>query len=117
MAVEQFKQQTIRLTESAAKHIQTYLDKHTEALGFRLGVKDAGCSSKKYITEYVTEKKINDKIFHDKNIAIYVATDDLLYVVGTEIDYVKDGINKVLKFNNPNATSECGCGESFNIKG
>ncbi len=116
MSVEQYTPKSLHLTTAAARHIQAYLDKHPDAIGFRLGVKDAGCNSKKYFTEYVTTAETNDTQFNDKGITIVVAEADLLYVAGTEIDYVKDGINKVLKFNNPNATSECGCGESFNIK-
>ena len=116
MQVKHFKAQNIHLTAAAAQHIQTYLAQHPQALGFRLGVKDAGCNSKKYVTDYVETANNNDKIFIDKNIKIFVAAADLLYLAGTEIDYVKTGVNKILKFNNPNTTSECGCGESFNIK-
>lgn len=116
MTVEQFKPKSIHLTPTAAQHIQTHLDNNTNAIGLRLGVQDAGCNSKKYLTEYVTTAQNDDIQFVDKGITIFVSADDLLYVAGTEIDYVKEGINKVLKFNNPNATSECGCGESFNIK-
>jgi len=116
MVVEQFEQPSIRLSTAAAQHIQAYLAQYPQAIGFRLGVKDAGCNSKKYVTDHVTQQQDNDKIFIDKGIKIFVASDELLYVAGTEIDYVQDGINKVLKFNNPNTTSECGCGESFNIE-
>lgn len=116
MSVKQYIPPSIHLTMAAAQHIQAYLAKHSDAIGFRLGVKDAGCNSKKYVTAYVTTPQANDVQFSDKDITIFVAKDDLLYVAGTEIDYVQEGINKVLKFNNPNATSECGCGESFNIK-
>ena len=114
--VKTHENHTIRLTDEAAKHIKSHLEKHPKAIGFHLGVKDAGCSSKKYVTDYVENVSREDKLFHDKDIPIYINKADLIYIAGTEVDYVQDGINKVLKFNNPNATSACGCGESFNIE-
>jgi iron-sulfur cluster assembly protein len=113
--VKTYTQTPITLTEAAAKHIQQQLQQHDNAIGFRLGVRDAGCNSKKYVTEPIEKAGNDDTQFVDKGITIYVSKADLLYVAGTEIDYAKEGINKVLKFNNPNASSECGCGESFNI--
>ena len=115
MTVKQFKPKGIHLTAAAAEHIENFLRYYPKAIGLRLGVKDAGCNSKKYITDYVEQQQATDKVFHDKNIAIFVAADDLPFVAGTEIGYVKDGVNQVLTFNNPNVTSECGCGESFNV--
>lgn len=115
MTVTQFKPRSIRLTKAAAKHIADFLGKNPNAIGLRLGVKDAGCSSKKYVTDYVEHQQAKDTVFHDKNITLFVAAEDLPFVAGTEIDYVQNGLNHMLKFNNPNVTSECGCGESFNI--
>ncbi len=114
MSVKQFKPSGISLTANAAEHIENLLRDYPNAIGLRLGVKDAGCNSKKYVTDYVEQQQAQDKVFHDKSITIFVAAQDLPFLAGTEIDYVQDGINRVLTFNNPNVTSQCGCGESFN---
>ena len=79
-------------------------------------MKDAGCSHKKYASSYATAVEADDSVFHDQEIAIYITKSDLRYLAGTEIDYVQDGINKVLRFNNPLAKNACGCGESFDVE-
>jgi iron-sulfur cluster assembly protein len=106
----------LSLTEAAAEHIQQKLNALPEATGFRLATQDAGCNSKKYVPSYESNAEPDDLEFIDHNISIFIKKSDLIYIAGTEIDYVKDGINKVLKYNNPNVTTACGCGESFNIK-
>jgi iron-sulfur cluster assembly protein len=116
MSVQTVKPQAITLTPAAAEHIQSYLTKNPEAIGFRLGIKDAGCSNKKYASSYVTSKEDDDAVYQDKDINLYVAKPDLRYLAGTEIDFVQDGINKVLRFNNPLAKNACGCGESFDVE-
>ena len=104
----------ITVTESASAYIKKQFEKnHTTA--FRLGTKNAGCNSKKYISEYTNEKRETDKEFIDKGIHIWIDKADLPYLIGTEIDYVKDGLNKTIKFNNPNVKTACGCGESFDV--
>lgn len=105
----------VTLTPAAAKHIQQKLDASTDMIGFRLATKDAGCNSKMYVPSYASKAEENDLEFTDHGITLFIDKDDLIYLAGTEIDYVKDGINQVLKYNNPNVTTECGCGESFNI--
>lgn len=105
----------VTLTPAAAKHIQQKLTATPAAIGFRLAVKDAGCNSKKYVTDYVTTANSNDISYQEHGITLFINKNDLLYLAGTEIDYIQDGINKILKYNNPNVSSECGCGESFNI--
>jgi iron-sulfur cluster assembly protein len=104
----------ITVTESAAEYIKKQFDKnHTTA--FRLGVKNAGCNSKKYTSEYTNEKHDTDKEFIDKGVHILVDKAALPYLIGTEIDYVKEGLNRTIKFNNPNVSTACGCGESFDV--
>lgn len=105
----------LRLTQAAAAHIQEKLNALPNAVGFRLATKDAGCNAKKYVPSYVNESSTDDMEFVDHEITIFINKADLIYIAGTEVDYVKDGINKVLKYNNPNVSTECGCGESFNI--
>jgi iron-sulfur cluster assembly protein len=115
ITAQQHHQHPLRLTTAAAKHIAKKIAATPNAIGFRLSVKNAGCNSKKYVTDYLTKIDDNDVSFVEHDITLVVRKEDLLYIAGTEIDYVQDGINKVLKYNNPNVTTACGCGESFNI--
>lgn len=105
----------ITLTDAAAKHIQNFLDKRGSGLGLRLGVKTSGCSGMAYVLEFVNEAASEDHLFEDKAIKIYVDPKSLLYIDGTELDYVREGLNEGFKFNNPNVSDECGCGESFTV--
>ncbi len=105
----------ITLTDAAAKHIQSFLDKRGSGLGLRLGVKTSGCSGMAYVLEFVSESASEDHLFEDKTIKIYVDPKSLLYIDGTELDYVREGLNEGFKFNNPNVSDECGCGESFTV--
>ncbi len=106
----------ITLTDSAVKHLQKTLQKKTEALGIRFGVKNAGCSGMSYVLDFVLEVKPDDHIFETAGVKVVVDPVSLEYVQGTEIDYVQEGLNATPKFNNPNVKSACGCGESFNIE-
>jgi nitrogen fixation protein NifU and related proteins len=78
-------------------------------------VKSTGCSGYAYIVEPVDEKQEWDNIFQDKGIDIFVDGKSLVYIDGSEVDYIRNGLNAGLEFNNPNIKAECGCGESFTI--
>ena len=69
-----------------------------------------------YSLDYIDSPESEDKRFDIGDIEVYVRKDDLSLVLGTEIDYITEGLNASLKFKNPNATSYCGCGESFSGK-
>ncbi|MCO6523411.1 MAG: iron-sulfur cluster assembly protein IscA [Candidatus Schmidhempelia sp.] len=105
----------ITLTDSAAKRIDAFLANRGKGIGLRLGVKTSGCSGMAYVLEFVDQLEDDDQIFEDKGIKIIVNPKSLVYIDGTELDFVKEGLNEGFKFNNPNITSECGCGESFNV--
>lgn len=105
----------ITLTDSAAKHIQNFLDKRANSLGLRLGVKTSGCSGMAYVLEFVDESASEDQLFEDKGVKVFVDPKSLIYIDGTELDYVREGLNEGFKFNNPNVSDQCGCGESFTV--
>ncbi len=106
----------ISLTDAAVKHFQKTLQKKTEAVGIRFGVKNAGCSGMSYVVDFALETKPDDHVFESSGIKVVVDPESLQYVQGTEIDCVQEGLNATLKFHNPNVKSACGCGESFNIQ-
>lgn len=103
------------LTDRAADRIQTFLTQRGKGVGLRLGVKTSGCSGMAYVLEFADTINDEDTVFEDKGVKILVDRKSLVYLDGTELDFVKEGLNEGFKFNNPNISSECGCGESFNI--
>ncbi len=107
---------TINLTNSAKQHIENVLAKDTNGIGLRVGVKTTGCSGYQYVIE--TAKAINatDKTIESKGIKIVIDEQSLRYLAGTELDFVREGLNAGFKFNNPNVEDACGCGESFSLK-
>ena len=106
---------SISLSESAARHVAAYLDKRGKGIGIRLGVKPSGCSGMSYKLEYADEQQEGDMVFESNGIHILIDPKSLVYLDGTELDYVKEGLNEGFQFHNPNVKNECGCGESFNV--
>ncbi|MAK45473.1 MULTISPECIES: iron-sulfur cluster assembly protein IscA [Spongiibacter] len=105
----------ISLTESAAEHIKRQLAGRGRGLGIRLGVRTSGCSGMAYVLEFVDEVQAEDKVFEAFGASVFIDPKSLVYLDGTELDFVKEGLNEGLKFNNPNVSAECGCGESFTV--
>lgn len=106
----------VTMTPAAVKHVRKQLDKKPEALGIRLAIRKSGCSGFKYETQWVEETdQDEDEIFTVDGVNIYVRKEHLALVNGTEIDFVTEGVNSMFAFRNPNATAECGCGESFTV--
>lgn len=105
----------ITLTEPAAKHVLNFLSNRGKGLGLRLGVKTSGCSGMAYVLEFVDFLNEDDEMFTDHGVNVIVDKKSLLYLDGTELDFVKEGLNEGFEFNNPNINGECGCGESFSV--
>ena len=105
---------SIRLTASAAERARSYLDKH---VGLRLAVKKTGCSGFAYVVDLADAVTTEDEVFHDRDVRIVVSRAHLPLLRGTEVDFVHEGLNESFVFRNPNATGECGCGESFAVSG
>jgi len=105
----------ISLTESAASRVRDYLDTRGAGVGLRLGVTKTGCSGYSYVINYAEEITDSDILFEDKGVTLVVDAEALPLIDGTEVDFVKSGLNEAFKFRNPNVSGECGCGESFNV--
>lgn len=107
----------IKFTPSAAKHIAAKIKEKSGAIGFRLRVKETGCSGYMYMPEIITSINLEDVHSVSENIDIYIDKDAVEILNGTTIDYVKRGLGlEQLEFNNPNVEGLCGCGESFKLK-
>ncbi len=105
----------LTLTEKAAKHIQKSINTRGKGVGLRLGIRTSGCSGMAYVLEFADEINADDQIFESQGIKILVDPKSLVHIDGTELDYVREGLNEGFKFNNPNVKDQCGCGESFNV--
>ena len=105
---------SIQLTDDAAKRVKQFLEiENGQAL--RLGVRKTGCSGWAYEVSIASDIAIDDQVFKDKGVRIVVDNDSLPFLQGSKIDFVTSGLNRTFKFENPNATDACGCGESFTI--
>lgn len=105
----------ITLTEKAANHVKKFLAGRGKGAGLRLGVKTSGCSGMAYVLEFADKIEAEDQVFEDHGVKVVVDAKSLLYLDGTELDFVKEGLNEGFQFNNPNVKDSCGCGESFNV--
>ncbi len=105
----------ISLTEKAAERVSKHLDARGKGVGLRLGVTKTGCSGYSYVINFADSIENDDVVFEDRGVKIVVDPDALQLIDGTEVDFVKNGLNEAFSFRNPNVTGECGCGESFNI--
>ena len=106
---------SVLLTERAAGHVKKTLVRRGKGLGIKVGVKTAGCSGLAYKLEFVDERLKDDLSFISFGINVFVDPKSLAYIDGTELDFVKEGLNEGFKFINPNVKGECGCGESFQV--
>ncbi|PCS23524.1 iron-sulfur cluster assembly protein IscA [Candidatus Enterovibrio escicola] len=105
----------ITMTDAAASRVRSFLVRRGKGIGLRLGVRTSGCSGMSYVLEFVDEIQDEDQVFEEKGVKVIVDSKSMLYLVGTELDFIRKGLNEGFQFNNPNVNSECGCGESFNV--
>lgn len=105
----------ITLTQDAANHINQYLEKRGKGVGLRLGVHSSGCSGMAYKLEYVDQPLVDDQVFEQLGVKVYVDPQSLPYLDGVQVDYGRQGLNEGFKFSNPNEKATCGCGESFTV--
>jgi len=106
---------TISLTEAAARHVSRYMERRGKGLGLRLGVKTTGCSGLAYKLEYADALQPEDVQFQSHGVTVLVDPKSLVYIDGTELDFVREGLNEGFKFRNPREKDRCGCGESFRV--
>ncbi|MDO5652984.1 MAG: iron-sulfur cluster assembly protein IscA [Brachymonas sp.] len=106
---------SITMTTAAAEHVQKALAKRGKGAGVRLGIKTTGCSGLAYNIEYVDEVAPEDQVLEMHGVKVFIDPKNLQYLEGTEMDYVRDGLNESFRFTNPNEKDRCGCGESFRV--
>jgi len=105
----------VSLTQPAADRVKSYLDARGTGVGLRVGIKKTGCSGYAYVVNYADAVADTDVVFEDHGVKVVVDKKSLELIDGTEVDFVKQGLNEAFQFRNPNVTGECGCGESFSV--
>jgi iron-sulfur cluster assembly protein len=106
----------ISFTDTAKNKIQKLVQTKGYA-GIRLGVKTTGCSGLAYVLEYVKQYEPDPASINYAQDLFCVIVDKKhdVYLQGTEVDYVRQGLNEGFEFRNPNERDRCGCGESFRV--
>jgi iron-sulfur cluster assembly protein len=103
------------MTERAAQRVSEFLARRGKGVGLRLGVRTTGCSGLAYKLEYVDQIDSSDQTFEAHGVKIIVDPKSLAIIDGTELDFVREGLNEGFRFSNPNERDRCGCGESFRV--
>jgi iron-sulfur cluster assembly protein len=105
----------ITLTENALNRVRAFIAMRGADAGFRVGVQRTGCSGLAFVVNYADEVNDDDVVYEQEGVRIVVRRDDLPLIDGTEIDFVRQGLNEAFRFRNPKSRGECGCGESFSV--
>ena len=106
---------SISLTNAAADRVKSFLQRRGHGVGLRLAVKKTGCSGFAYVVNYADDVHGDDVVFEEQGVKVIVDRESLGYIDGTQVDFVKQGLNEAFRFRNPNVKGECGCGESFTV--
>lgn len=107
----------LRLTDAAAEQVRAAMAKADKPyVGLRVGLKNAGCAGMSYTMDYAEKQNPLDEVVEDKGVRILIDPKAILFLIGTEMDFIRDKLQARFVFNNPNQTSECGCGESVALK-
>lgn len=108
--------QGVILTERAAERARQMLTKRgTPEAAIRIGVVSGGCSGMSYKLEYADTVEEGDQLFEQHGIRVVVDAKSMLFMNGTQVDFVTEQFRSGFKFGNPNEKDRCGCGESFKV--
>lgn len=104
------------LTDAAAARVRDIMSNSDDDIaGIRIGVKNGGCAGMEYTMEYAAEASSGDDVIEDKGVQLFIDPKAILFLLGTEMDYTVEKLSSGFRFNNPNQTSACGCGESVEL--
>jgi iron-sulfur cluster assembly protein len=106
----------VMLTDTAAARVREIMAKADgKYQGVRVGVTNGGCAGMSYTMDYASEAKPYEEVMEDKGVKIFIDPKAILFLIGTQLDFVQEKLGTKFVFNNPNQTSACGCGESVSI--
>jgi iron-sulfur cluster assembly protein len=106
----------VKLSDAAAARIgEIMAGADGKYLGVRVGVSNGGCAGMSYTMDYAEEARPFEEVMEDKGVKIFIDPKAILFLIGTELDFIQEKLGARFTFNNPNQTSACGCGESVAI--
>lgn len=106
----------IQMTEAAVERVKALLDKRGKpSAGIRIGVRSKGCSGLSYTLEYADDRGRFDEVVENGGVTVLIDPKAVMFVLGTEMDYVEEKLQSGFVFRNPNEKGRCGCGESFHV--
>src|SRR5262249_8093956 len=106
----------ITISDAAAKRIKELLSKRGKpSVGVRVGVRTRGCSGLSYTFEYADQPEKFDEVVHGEGFDVLIDPKAVMFLIGTEMDYVEEKLKSGFIFKNPNEKGRCGCGESFHV--
>ncbi len=109
-------QAPITITDAAAEQVRNLLEQRGKpSEGVRVGVKKGGCSGLEYVIEYADDVQQFEEIIEDKGVKVLIDPKAIMYLIGSEMDFIENKLKSGFVFNNPNEKGKCGCGESFHI--
>lgn len=104
------------LTDTAVARVKNLLSsREDQNVALRIGIRTSGCSGMAYDMQFAPEKQPLDEVVEQEGVKIFVDSKALMFLIGTEMDYVEDKLQSGFVFNNPNEKGRCGCGESFHV--
>ena len=107
----------VTLTDKAVAHVKTLMERaDDDIIGLRVGIKTAGCSGLQYVVEFASEKKPFEDVITQDGATILIDPSAVMFLIGSEMDWVEEKFSSQFVFNNPNETARCGCGESFTVE-
>ena len=116
MASTRPRPKVMSMTDRAAERVRSVIERsETPVFGLRIGVKTGGCAGMEYTLEYAAEPGPADEVVEEKGVRVLIDPKAILYLLGTEMDFVTEKLTQRFVFNNPNQTSACGCSESVAI--
>lgn len=108
--------QAIQMTEAAVERVKSLLDKRGKpSAGIRISVRTKGCSGLSYTLEYADDRGKFDEVVENGGVTVLIDPKAVMFVIGTEMDYVEEKLQSGFVFRNPNEKGRCGCGESFHV--
>lgn len=106
---------TVSFSDTALKHVADGLSRRGHGIGIRIGVRTSGCSGLAYTFEWLDKADESDHVEVFGDIKLAIDSKSLIYLIGTSVDYAREGLNYGFRLNNPNVQNTCGCGESFTV--
>lgn len=106
----------VTISDRAAEQVKNLLEERgKDSLGLRVGVKPGGCSGLSYVIEYADEERQFEEVVKDKGVTIFIDPKAIMYLIGSEMDFIEEEFKSGFVFINPNEKGKCGCGESFHV--